>query len=863
MYKSMIAKAVAASSSSQWKKSLFATHMLVYLLVCGFSNNEVSAQDYFDPSLLSLIGQDEVDLELFTKAGSVPEGEYLVDVYLNDNLVASQNIFFKNNEDGIAIPQLTPAQLMNYGINLSGLKEVNEDTPIGDLSTLIPYAKSVFSLQQLRLDLTVPQMYINKIISGYIDPSMLDNGVVAALFNYNVNISKNKQASRENDAGNEALNIYTNLNGGLNAGPWRLRTSMSFSQSQMSGSQYSNIMRSAQISGTHVYRSIPEISAVLDMGQINTGGEVLDGVPLIGAKLTSDDAMRPWLQRGFSPVISGVAQSNALLTITQNGRIIHQSNVAPGPFEIDDLYQAGSAGDLVVTLTESDGSKRVWTEAYSSLPMMLQQNSSRYEIAVGRYDNNGAQDVEQPAVAMGSFAVGLPHAITLYSGALLAKNYQSLALGTGFSLGYFGALSADVTAAKASLPEASSDAIGASYRVKYSKSMLSTGSSVDLTSYRYATSDYYSFSDVNTINAITDDESPWSKGRKRSSWQMNLSQSLGNVGSMSLRGSLDDYWNVSDVQKNLSATFNSSYKGISYNIAYSLDRRIGDNEMPINRQLSLNLSVPLSLFAANDTTRGQYLNYSMNKGNDGRTSQYVTGSGSVDALSYSVSAGIGNQGQTSTGAVGLGYNTDWANLSGGYNIDQYSQGINGSLSGGMVIHQEGITFSQYLGDTIGLVSVQDVEGVASSSSTSTTDSSGHALIPYMNAYNKNVVSIDPMSLPGDVDVSRNSVNIYPTRGAVVLAEFKPRKGRQAFLTLAYQDGVVPFGASIEVEGDKESRTIVGEGGEVYLTGLPQEGVLNVKWGSEADKRCRVELSLPAESAAGSQQDILQMSARCQ
>ncbi|HEH9401913.1 TPA: fimbrial biogenesis outer membrane usher protein [Aeromonas sobria] len=854
----------ASSLFSYRRTSVCTAHAMFCLFLYVFTSHDLVAKDYFDPSLLSLMGQDEIDLDLFTRVGAVPEGEYLVDIYLNGGYITSQSVLFLNNEDGVSIAQLTPAQLKSYGVDLSGVDVVNDDTSIGELSALIPYAKSLFSLPQLRLDLVVPQIYIRKVVSGYIDPSMLDNGVMAAMFNYSVNVSKNRQAVSDNISGTESLNVYTNLNGGLNVGPWRIRSSINFIQSQMSGSQYSNTMKSAQLSGTHLYRSIPELSAVLDMGQINTGGEVLDSVPLIGAKLTLDDSMQPWLQRGFSPVISGVAQSNALVTITQNGNVIHQSNVSPGPFQIDDLYQAGSAGDLVVTLAESDGSKRIWTEAYSSLPMMLQQNSSRYEIAVGYYDNNAAQDVEQPAVAMGSFAIGLPHAITLYSGALLSQKYQSLAFGSGVSLGLFGALSADITGAKASLPRGRSDVLGASYRVKYSKSMLSTGSSVDLTSYRYATSDYYSFNDVNNVNALSDDNIPWSKGRKRSSLQVNLSQSLGRFGSMSLRGSLDDYWDVSDVQKSLSTTFNSRYDAISYNIAYSLDRRVVDNAMPINRQISFNISVPISIFAANDVTQGKYLSYSINHGNDGRASQYINGSGSTDDLSYSVSAGMGNLGQTTTGSVGLGYNTDWANLSGGYNIDQYSQGINVSLSGGTLIHEGGITFAQYLGDTIGLVRVADVEGVASSSSTTMTDSAGHALVPYMSAYNKNVISLDPTTLPGDVDVSRNSVNVYPTRGAVVLADFKPRRGYQAFVTLPYKNGVVPFGATVELESDKESRSIVGEGGEVYLTGLPQKGILNVKWGSAPDKQCHAKIVLPSDTVESNQQDdILQISARCQ
>ena len=51
----------------------------------------------------------------------------------------------------------------------------------------------------------------------------------------------------------------------------------------------------------------------------------------------------------------GLAKTNAKVVIKQNGFVIHQVNVAPGPFLIQDLNPTSISGDLLVTIEENDG----------------------------------------------------------------------------------------------------------------------------------------------------------------------------------------------------------------------------------------------------------------------------------------------------------------------------------------------------------------------------------------------------------------------------------------------------------------------------------------------------------------------------
>ena len=89
--------------------------------------------------------------------------------------------------------------------------------------------------------------------------------------------------------------------------------------------------------------------------------------------------------RGFAPTVRGIANSNAKITIKQNGYVIYQNYVAPGPFEISDLYPTSSSGDLKVTVTEADNSESTFTVAYSGVPVLQREGRVKYALTVGQY----------------------------------------------------------------------------------------------------------------------------------------------------------------------------------------------------------------------------------------------------------------------------------------------------------------------------------------------------------------------------------------------------------------------------------------------------------------------------------------------
>lgn len=823
-------------------------------IVVSSSIFSVDAKDYFDPSLLSLgSGSSEiVDLSAYETPGQTPPGTYLVNLYLNQNDLGQHSITFKLNKKNEVYPEFTIKLLNEIGVNTESipkLSSLSKDGVVENLSELIPESSVHFDFAQQRLDLSIPQIAMQPKARGYVDPSLWDEGVPAFLMNYTLNGGRNWQVGSASTPSSEQTNLFANLSGGFNVGAWRLRSDMvyTYNDSDMNGGN-SERQQKTRFNNIYIQRDIKSLRSEVLAGESSTGNDVFDSIPFKGIKLNSSEDMLPTSMRGFAPLITGIAQSNARVTVTQNGNIVYQTFVAPGPFKIEDLYQTGQGGDLLVTITEADGSVRTQTVAFSSLPLMQRPGGYKYEVTTGKYNGGVTINSKEADFVQSTLIYGLPHDITLYGGTLFAKDYISFVFGSGLSMGGFGALSADVTTSNTKLSNNDESKSGNSYRIRYSKSLLDTGTSVDLTAYRYSTANYYSFSDFNNTGyRLSDDQVPWALGRQRSNFQVRLSQQLEEYGAIYLTGSRNDYWGSEQVNNTVSAGYTNRYKGINYSLAYSIDRIKGSGEWPQNRQFSFNMQIPLSVFNNASLASRSYASYQMSHNNQGQVQQQtgINGTALDDRLSYNVMQGWSNSQNNNSSTVNLGYQGSQGAANIGYGYSDKYRSLNMSANGGVVIHPKGITFSQMLGSSVAIVAAPDASNTSVMNGNITTDQRGYAVVPYLSNYQNNIISLNPATLPDDVDITQSSTNVYPTKGAVVMAKFATRVGTQALITLSKGDKKLPFGTLVSVVGDDntDNTGIVGEGGQVYLSGLPDTAILSAKWGSSISQQCKVRYSL--------------------
>lgn len=852
----------------------FNSALALFSLMMSSSMSSVNAKDYFDPSLLLLGGgtSEIADLSAFETPGQIPPGTYLVNVYVNQDDFGQHSITFKLNSMQKAYPQLTPEFLNKIGVNTAAIPKISElkkDVAVEDLASAIPESKVQFDFAQQRLDISIPQIAMQPKATGYVDPALWDEGVPAFLMNYTLNGGRNWQTAQENSANSnsEQTNLFANLSGGVNVGAWRMRSDMVYNYNKMDGN-HSQSEHNTEFNNIYVQRDIQSLRSEILAGETSTENDVFDSIPFKGIKMNSSEDMLPTSLRGFAPLITGIAQSNARVTVTQNGNTVYQTFVPPGTFRIDDLYQTGQGGDLTVTITEADGSVRTQHVAFSSLPLMQRSGGLKYEVTGGQYNGGITVNSREADFALATLIYGLPHDVTLYGGSLFAKDYTSFVFGSGLSLGAFGALSADITTSNTKLTESDPSQRGNSYRIRYAKNLLETGTSVDLTAYRYTTENYYSFSDFNNTGYhLKDNQVPWALARQRSTFQVRLSQQLEEYGAIYLTGSRSDYWGNEQVNNTLSAGYNNSFKGVNYNISYSIDRIKGDSDWPQNRQMSFNMQIPLNLFSRSSFANHSYASYQMSHNNKGQVQQQtgVNGTALDDRLSYNVMQGWSNSKDiNSSSTVNMGYQGSQGSANVGYGYSDQYRSLNMSVNGGVVMHPEGITFGQMLGNSVAIVSAPDASDTSVMNGNIETDWRGYALVPYLSNYQNNTISLNPATLPDDVDVTQSSTNVYPTKGAVVMAKFATRVGSQALITLTKDGIALPFGTLVSVDGENgtDNTGIVGDAGQVYLSGLPEKGSLSAKWGNSVSQQCLVAFNLKGHPVISKNNPVRTLNLQC-
>jgi outer membrane usher protein len=405
--------------------------------------------------------------------------------------------------------------------------------------------------------------------------------------------------------------------------------------------------------------------------------------------------------------------------------------------------------------------------------------------------------------------------------------------------------------------------------LRYAKSLLNTGTSVDLAAYRYSTRNYYTFADFNNLGfELNAGQVPWALTRQRSNFQLRISQQLDAWGALYLSASRNDYWGNNRVNNTVSVGYNGSYRGVSYGVAYGIDRIKGDGSWPENRQLSMSVQIPLRLFGSAATNSQSYASYQITHNNQGQVQQQAGISGNVmdDRLSYNLMQGWSNDNGNDNSNLNMGYRGSKGQANLGYSYSNRFRSLNFSGNGGLLLHPEGVTLGPMLGNSVAVVSAPGAGGVEVLNGNVRTDSRGYALVPYLANYQNNSISLNPTTLPEDVDMAQSSLNVSPTKGAVVMARFDTRVGYQALVTLQQGETSVPFGTVVTVAdtpAGKSNTGIVGDAGQVYLSGLPEQGTLTAKWGHGSHQQCRASFNLSGIAAPSASNPIRQLTARCE
>ncbi|MEH8132706.1 fimbria/pilus outer membrane usher protein, partial [Gallibacterium anatis] len=343
----------AISSKKYPYKQSFKLNALSLALLGCFLHSSVEAvefAEFYDGFLRGKTVKETVDISRFNYGNPIPAGEYLSDIYLNQEFKGRLKLQF------IEVPEKDNTALCADDTLLEMLdltddaiaRTRNEHNGCILFDNIAPEIKTDFNLNDLQLDVKSPQAFIKQRPLGYISPAQWQVGVPVAFIRYDASNYRYKYADINSQQS------YLGINAGINFAGWALRHQGSISWQNNQRLPYQN-------TATYLQRDIAVLRGQLKIGDFNTDGVLMDSFSLRGVQLSSDDRMLATSVQGYAPIIRGIANSNARVTVRQNGSILREVTVPAGPFSINDLYPMGYGGDLQVEILEANGEKRTFS----------------------------------------------------------------------------------------------------------------------------------------------------------------------------------------------------------------------------------------------------------------------------------------------------------------------------------------------------------------------------------------------------------------------------------------------------------------------------------------------------------------------
>ncbi|WP_179096601.1 fimbria/pilus outer membrane usher protein [Burkholderia pseudomallei] len=767
----------------------------------------------FNASFLSIDGRNDVDLSQFAQADYTLPGTYLLDVQVNDVFFGLQSIEFVAHDDGQgARACVAPELVAQFGLK----KSLVENLPrtmggrCADLASLdgvtIRYQKG-----EGRLKITIAQAALEFADASYLPPERWSDGVDGAMLDYRVLANANHAFGRGAQQ-NNAVQAYGTI--GANWGAWRFRGDYQ-AQTRAGGAVYAE--RAFRFNQLYAYRALPSIRSTLSFGEIYVDSDIFSTFSMSGVAMKSDDRMLPPSMRGYAPLVTGVARTNAIVKVMQDSRVLYMTKVSPGAFALSNL-NTSVQGTLDVVVEEEDGTVQRFQVATASVPFLAREGQLRYKTAIGQPRTFGGAGIT-PWFGFAEAAYGLPFDVTVYGGLIAASGYTSVAFGVGRDFGRFGALSADVTHARATLWWNGRTKRGNSYRINYSKHVDALDADVRFFGYRFSERDYTNFQQFSGDPTA----SGLANGKQR--YSAMLSKRFGDT---STYFSYDQttYWaRPSDRRIGVTLTRAFSLGALkSVNLGFSAFRTQGAGGG--GNQVSLTATLPLgerqtltSSVSAGEGGTSVNAGY-LYDGANGRTYQLYGGTtdgrASANASlrqrtpSYQLTA------QAST--VANAYASASLEVDGSFVATRY----------GVTAHANGNA-----GDTRLLVSTDGVPGVPLSGSYARTNARGYAVIDGVSPYNVYDATVSVEKLGLDTDVTNPIQRTVLTDGAIGYIRFNAARGRNVFVTLTGDGGApVPFGASVQDAATGKELGIVGEAGAAYLTQVQPRAKLVVRAGAK-------------------------------
>lgn len=827
--------------------------ILGLVLSGGIENSFAEQAIQFNTQFLDIKDGASVDLGRFSRKGYVMPGNYTLQVLVNQTVISQESAITyaaSENDPDDTVPCLTPELVALFGLKpdiAEKLRWINAGaclTP-GQLEGM----ETRTDLGKSQLTVVIPQAWLEYADADWDPPSRWDEGIPGLLFDYSAN---SQWQHPEHDAG-DRYDVSGNGTVGANIGPWRLRADWQANYRHAEADEqdddtYSSSQtdRNWDWSRYYAYRAIPSLGAQLKLGEDALVSDIFDSFNYIGGSLATDDQMLPPNLRGYAPDISGVARTNAKVTVTQQGRVIYESQVPAGPFRIQDINETVS-GDLHVKIEEQNGQVQEYDVSTASIPYLTRPGQLRYKIAFGRpqdWDHN----LEGALFSTAELSWGVTNGWSLYGGGIGEQDYQALAIGLGRDMAVLGALSFDITHSRARVPDGSDygDGIiqGNSFRASYAKDFDDLDSRITFAGYRFSEENYMTMDEY--LDASSGDSEHTRSGHDKEMYTFTYSQNFHDLNvNAYVNFTHRTYWNRPS-QDSYNLTLSHFFSvGEVRNLSLSVNGYRNEYDGVKDDGVFVSLTVPWG------TDRTLSYNGSFSGGNNSNQVGYYERID--DNNNYQINAGHGNSGATMDGYYRHQASFTDVDASLNYQEGEYTSG-GLSLRGGATLTAKGgaLHRSGVMGGTRLLVDVDQQADVpvGGYGTPVYTNAFGKAVLTDVNDYYRNQVKIDITKLPENAEAINSVTQATLTEGAIGYRHLEVVSGEKAMVMIRLYNGdAPPFGA--EVKNKRQQQVgIVDSDGSVYLIGVNAGETMQVSWDNQ--QQCDVTLPspLPADLYSG-------------
>ncbi len=711
-------------------------------------------------------------------------GRYLVDVELNGKSKDKRVITITDKDKETLC--LSEGWLRGSGIAINSDFYASYFNKVRQcyLLSYEPNTQIEFDFSTQNIKFSLPQKGLKRKTER---PQDWDYGMSAIRMNYNANVNVN----------DVDVSAYSSIGLMANVGHWVATTSVGITED------------SVDVPMITATRALYDLKADLTLGKTSVSNSLVGGAGLLGVGIVSNSSMRP-NDLGYTPVFSGIASSDARVTLTQNGSTVYSEMVPPGPFEISNANLL-SSGDVTMTITEKNGTVRTQFFPLTIVPNMLNPGEAEYSVYAGLRDSGINGDLEGVFTA-GSLGYGFSD-YTLRGSALLHANYAASGIGLVRGLGEWGTLGLEGAYSHAKYEDYTTRS-GGKFSLTYAKT-FNKSTSLQLIGAQYTSKNYVEFSEFSPWET---NEIEWSKHKTQ--YQLSLSHQVNEKISTGLSAWHRIYWGNTNTSTGANINMSTRFDYFSFSLGGNYSKT-GEKE---GYGASLSVSIPFDVFEK------KFSSYGSVNVTDAGSQSYTAGiSSSIgDDIDYSTSVGWSNSSDDKSYSLQSSYRGDRALLNS--QVSKMGENVTGSasISGSAIVlpTQRDVIFTRNISDTIAIANVKDVEGVKFMSSPYPTNDKGNAVIP-LSSYRTNSVTLEGATLPIDVELLTTNQEVVPTAGAVVYMPFKSVKVKRYLFQVREKNGKFIPNGTWAVSSTGAPLGFITQNGVLFVNSVDELNGLNL------------------------------------